>query len=60
MSGPPFLTSLPPGFDDRATMHLNAANKIVIVHPEHSPRYLEESAGQWVEIDGAETEGGEM
>ncbi len=50
MSGPPFLTSLPPGFDDRATMHLTVENKIVITHPEHPPRQLDEVEGQWVEI----------
>lgn len=54
MTAPNFLAEFPPGFDARAVLTLSLDNKIVIAHPEYPPHYLDETTGQWVEINPVE------
>lgn len=45
-----FLTTLPPGYDERTTLALTPANALVIAHPDMPPLIFNEQTRKFEEI----------
>lgn len=45
-----FLVELPPGFDERTQLAVTSSNQVILTHPEHPPRVLDEETMRWVAL----------